>query len=279
MVIAWGLPPMKELLNTVGQVQFEFPGIHNVIIDKNGKALPHIYKLNYLSASGTAILFAALIAIPLVGLSYREGFRTFIATLKQLRFAILTIASVLAFAYIMNDSGITISIAEALTATGLLFPFFSPMLGWLGVFITGSDTSSNALFGKLQASTANSLGLDPVVTVSANVSGGVVGKMISPSSIAVAATAGDLAGKESMLFRFTVKHSFIMLAFICLIVLAQAYLFKWIIPSYQLATGNATVPTVVGTWGYVYLIALLALLLVFSIAVILVNRKGKILHN
>lgn len=276
MVIAWGLPPMKELLNSAGQIQFEFPGLHNVIIDKNGKALPHIYKLNYLSASGTAILFAALIAIPLVGLSYREGLRTFIATLKQLRFAILTIASVLGFAYIMNDSGITISIAEALTATGLLFPFFSPMLGWLGVFITGSDTSSNALFGKLQASTANSLGLDPVVTVSANVSGGVVGKMISPSSIAVAATAGDLAGKESLLFRFTVKHSFIMLAFICLIVLAQAYLFSWIIPSYQSTTGNVMVPPVAGTSGYIYLFALLALLLVFSIAVILANRKRKI---
>jgi len=279
MVIAWGLPPMKELLNSVGQVQFEFPGLHNAIIDKNGKALPHIYKLNYLSASGTAILFAAVIAIPLVGLSYREGLRVFIATLKQLKFAILTIASVLAFAYIMNDSGITISIAEALTATGLLFPFFSPMLGWLGVFITGSDTSSNALFGKLQASTANSLGLDPVVTVSANISGGVVGKMISPSSIAVAATAGDLTGKESMLFRFTVKHSFIMLVFICLIVLAQAYFFSWIIPAYQPITGNATVPVAVLATGYTYLFGLLVLLAVFSFTVILSNRKNKILHN
>jgi len=279
MVIAWGLPPMKELLNAAGQVQFEFPGLHDVIIDKNGKALPHIYKLNYLSASGTAILFAAIISIPLVGLSYREGLRIFMATLKQLRFAILTIASVLAFAYIMNDSGITISIAQALTATGLLFPFFAPMLGWLGVFITGSDTSSNALFGKLQASTANSLGIDPVVTVAANVSGGVVGKMISPSSIAVAATAGDLAGKESLLFRFTVKHSFVMLAFICLIVMAQAYVFSWIIPAYQPATNNAITSVAVAASGYTYLFALLALLAVFSFSVLLANRKNKVLHN
>ena len=279
MVIAWGLPPMKELLNAAGQVQFEFPGLHNVIIDKNGKTLPHIYKLNYLSASGTAILFAAIISIPLVGLSYREGLRIFVATLKQLRFAILTIASVLAFAYIMNDSGITISIAQALTATGLLFPFFAPMLGWLGVFITGSDTSSNALFGKLQASTANSLGIDPVVTVAANVSGGVVGKMISPSSIAVAATAGDLGGKESLLFRFTVKHSFIMLAFICLIVLAQAYLFSWIIPVYQPAANNAITSVAVVASSYTYLFVLLALLAVFSFSVLLANRKNKILHN
>src|SRR3954466_4926259 len=124
--------------------------------------------------------------------------------------------------------------AEALASTGFLFPFFAPVLGWLGVFITGSDTSGNALFGKLQAATATAIGVDPVVTVAANISGGVVGKMISPQSIAVAAAAGNLVGKESELFRFTVKHSFFMLLFICFIVLAQAYVVKWIIPVYEM---------------------------------------------
>ena len=179
------------------------------------------------------------------------------STLKQLKFPIITIASVLAFAYIVNDSGITITIAEALANTGFLFPFFAPVLGWLGVFITGSDTSANALFGKLQAATATSIGVDPVVTVAANVSGGVVGKMISPQSIAVAAAAGHLVGKESELFRFTVKHSFIMLAFICIIVLAQAYLFTWVIPNYQMLAANAAATSPDFSKGYTYLFVLL----------------------
>jgi lactate permease len=275
LIIAWGLVPVKTILNSVGQVQFEFPGLHNIIIDKSGKPIPHIYKFNYLSAAGTAILFAAIVAIPLIGLKYREGIRIFIDTLKQLKFAILTVASVLAFAYIMNDSGITISIAEALTATGFLFPFFAPVLGWLGVFITGSDTSSNALFGKLQASTASSLGIDPVVTVSANVSGGVVGKMISPSSIAVAATAGNLEGKESSLFRFTVKHSFVMLAFVSLIVLAQAYLFSWVIPRYT-KTGPIVTSAQGTSQAYVYLLLLAGIILAIAAIVVWTNRKRRI---
>ena len=164
-------------------------------------------------------------------------------TLKQLRFPVITIASVLAFAYIVNDSGITLTIAQPLANTGVLFPFFAPVLGWLGVFITGSDTSANALFGKLQASTATSIGVDPVVTVAANASGGVMGKMISPQSIAIAAAAGNLVGSESALFRFTFKHSLFMLLFVCLLVLAQAYLFSWMIPHYQLpVTDTALLP-------------------------------------
>ena len=233
VIILWGIRPIKELFNSVGQFQFEFPGLHNAILDNSGKPISHIFKFNYLSASGTAILLSSIIAMPLVGLKYSEGMRIFIATLKQLRFPIITVASVLAFAYIVNDSGITLTIAQPLANTGVLFPFFAPVLGWLGVFITGSDTSANALFGKLQASTATSIGIDPVVTVAANASGGVIGKMISPQSIAIAAAAGNLVGNESELFRFTFKHSLIMLLLICLIVLGQAYLFTWVIPHYQ----------------------------------------------
>ena len=274
MIIAWGMPPIKELLNSIGQLQFEFPGLHNVILDRDGKALAHIFKFNYLSASGTAILLSAIVATPLTGLTFSDGIKTFLSTLKQLRFPILTIASVLAFAYLVNDSGITITTALALAGTGLLFPFFAPMLGWLGVFITGSDTSSNAVFGKLQATTAASLGVDSVITVSANVSGGVVGKMISPQSIAVAAAAGNLVGRESELFRFTVKHSFIMLLFICIIVLAQAYLFSWVIPQHHVLTANANKTTADFSKGFIYLGLLTGVLVAFAILV--VTRKKRL---
>jgi lactate permease len=273
MIITWGLQPVKDLLNSFGQLQFEFPGIHNVILDKNGKAIPHLFKFNYLSAAGTAILSSAIIAIPLVGLKFKDGIKIFFLTLKQLRFPIVTIASVLAFAYIVNDSGITITIAQLLANTGFLFPFFAPVLGWLGVFITGSDTSANALFGKLQAATATSIGVDPVITVAANVSGGVVGKMISPQSIAVAAAAGDLVGKESELFRFTVKHSFIMLTFICVIVLAQAYLFTWIIPKYHSISANVTALSSDFSKGYTYLFILAGVLIAFALTIIFLTRN------
>jgi len=273
VIVAWGLKPIKDVFNAVGQVQFEFPGLHSVILDTGGNALPHLFKFNYLSATGTAILLASLISVPLVGMRYSEAAKVFVQTIRQLTFPIITIAAVLGFAYIVNDSGISITMAEALANTGVLFPFFAPMLGWLGVFITGSDTSANALFGKLQASTATSLGIDPVITVSANVSGGVIGKMISPQSIAVAAAAGNLVGQESELFRFTVKHSFYMLIFICFIVLAQAYAFSWIIPSYQMIVANA--PQVIPdfTVGYVYLMVLVAVLVAFVATIKLINKK------
>jgi lactate permease len=231
-IIVWGLPPVKHWLNASGTLKLAIPGLHNAIRDHNGVLIAHVFTLNYLSAAGTAIFIAALAALPLSGLTPKQGLHIFLATLRQLGVPILTIAAVLAFAYLANDSGITETIAAVLASTGPLFPFFAPVLGWLGVFITGSDTSSNALFGKLQAATAASIGVDPVVTVGANASGGVIGKMISPQSIAVAAAAGNLVGRESDLFRFTVRHSFILLCLICCIVLAQAYWIKWMIPAH-----------------------------------------------
>ena len=272
-IMAWGMKPIKEVFNAIGTLQFEFPGIHNVIMDKNGKGIAHIFKFNYLSASGTAILLSAIVSIPLIGLKFREAVTIFKETLIQLKFPILTISAVLGFAYIVNDSGITLTMAEALANTGFLFPFFAPVLGWLGVFITGSDTSANALFGKLQASTATSIGVDPVITVGANVSGGVVGKMISPQSIAVAAAAGDLIGKESELFRFTVKHSFIMLLFICFIVLGQAYLFNWIVPKYQMLVANTALLTPDFTKGYTYLGVFGLVVVAFAALIFMLNRK------
>lgn len=274
VVIAWGTQPVKDVLKLAGQTQFEMPGIHNMIRDARGNLLPHVFKFNYLSAAGTAIFLSALIAIPLVGMSFSEGFKKFGSTLKQLKFPIITVATVLGFAYIVNDSGISNTMAEALANTGYLFPFFAPVLGWLGVFITGSDTSANALFGKLQYATATSIGVDPVVTVSANVSGGVIGKMISPQSIAVAAAAGGLIGRESELFRFTVKHSFIMLTLICFIVLAQAYVFKWIIPTYQMLGIKTAAIAIDPTTGIIYLLILLAVLATLVITILQIGKKN-----
>jgi len=273
MIVAWGLSPIKNILNSLFMFQFEVPGLHKTIIDNNNNPISHIFKFNCLTAAGTAIFISALISIPLIGLSYKQGLKVFIETLKQLKFPVVTVASVLAFAYIVNDSGITITLANAVASTGVLFPFFAPVLGWLGVFITGSDTSSNALFAKLQSATATSIGVDPVVAVAANASGGVVGKMISPQSIAVAAAAGGLVGKEANLFRFTVKHSFIMLLFICLIVVAQAYILQFLIPTYHVADASVIATTSTSTDGLAYLGALAAILLGLAIAVVTLNKN------
>jgi lactate permease len=273
MIIAWGLQPIKEFLNSFGQVVFQFPVIHNAIIGVDGKLIPHVFKFNYLSAAGTAIFLSAIIAIPLIGLSFKSAAGIFLATLKQLLYPTITIASILGFANLVNDSGIILTVAQALAKTGYLFPFFAPVLGWLGVFITGSDTSSNALFGKLQSVTATSIGIDPVLTVAANTSGGVIGKMISPSSIAVAAAAGNLVGSESKLFRFTLKHSFILLTFTCIIILAQTYLFSWIIPTYHLRILDNASITHDFSKGYIYLIALGFIIGVMATIIISGNRK------
>lgn len=273
MVIAWGLSPVKQVFNAFGQLQFEMPGLHNAIKDLQGNPLPHLFRFNYLSAAGTSILLSALIAIPVLGLTFKVAWKVFLATLDQLKFSIVTVGAVLGFAYILNDSGITITLASVLANTGVLFPFFAPVLGWLGVFITGSDTSANALFGKLQSATATSIGIDPVVTVAANASGGVVGKMISPQSIAVASAAGNLVGRESDLFRFTVKHSFFMLMLICLLVLGQAYLFPQIIPHYQLNGAKSVVANPDFSTGYVYLLILAIVIIAFSIMVSVLNRS------
>jgi lactate permease len=275
MIVAWGLQPVKEALNSFGKIEFQIPGIHNTIISSDGKLIPHVFKFNYLSAAGTAILISAIIALPLIGLAFRDGIRIFIKTLKQLKFPIITVASVLGFAYLVNDSGIILTLASVLANTGSFFPFFAPILGWLGVFITGSDTSSNALFSRLQAVTATSIGVDPVVTVAANVSGGVIGKMIAPPSIAVAAAAGNLVGKESELFRFTLKHSFIMLIFICFIVTAQAYVFSWMIPEYHLISSKTASLHQELETGYWYILVLAIILIAVVFAIKLITSKNK----
>jgi lactate permease len=277
-IVAWGLQPVKEVLNTIGFTKFQIPGLDGSILKPDGSPLViKAFDFNYLSAPGSAVILATLLSIPLIGISFKESIKIFGATLKQLLFPIITIASIVGYAFVANYSGMSITMAFALASTGALFPFFSPILGWLGVFLTGSDTSANTLFSKIQSSTATTLGFDPVVAVSANASGGVTGKMISPQSIAVGAAAVGLIGKESDLFRFTFKHSFFMLFIICVLTCLQVYVMKWIVPSYQKivavgTTNQLVVPSNMtqGCW-YLLILALAVLLVILPLTI---NKKS-----
>jgi lactate permease len=183
------------------------------------------FSLPLLSTPGTAIFLAgALSALFLPNLGLGKAISNLGRTIATLRRTIFTVCLVLATAFIMNASGMSPAIGHALAATGALFPLFSPLLGWLGVLMTGSDTSSNALFGSLQRTTAEHLGMNPVLMVAANASGGVAGKMVSPQSIAVATASARLEGQEGALFRATVGHSLAMALIIGAITLVQAYL-------------------------------------------------------
>jgi len=273
-IIAWGMEPVKGALNSIGFVKFNIPGLHDSILKADGTALGiKMFEFNYLSAPGTALLFTTAISLPLIGMGFKQGVEIYWSTLKQLRFPIITIGSIVGFAFVANNSGMSITMAMALASTGFLFPFFSPILGWLGVFLTGSDTSSNALFCKLQATTAHTLGVDPVVTVSANASGGVTGKMISPQSIAIGAAAVGLVGKESELFRFTVKHSFIMLFVVSVLTCLQAYAIPWIVPVYELVQTATTTEVANVVQGFSYLLILGVVLALVFMGVLMTNRK------
>ncbi|MCY9215577.1 L-lactate permease LutP [Bacillus haynesii] len=247
MVSIWGIPAVKQALtghyegsNTLllfindigGRLTFApgVPFLHNQILDGSGKPLEALYKLDLAGSAGTAILIAAVLTKFVTGMPWKEWGAVFTDSLKELGKPILTIASVVGFAYVTNSSGMSTTLGMSLAMTGSMFAFFSPVLGWLGVFITGSDTSANLLFGSLQKVTAQSVGMEPVLSVAANSSGGVTGKMISPQSIAVACAAVGLAGKESDLLRFTLKHSLFLLFLVCMITFLQHHLFSWMIP-------------------------------------------------
>jgi lactate permease len=227
-VLVWGHKPAQMALNQYS-IPVQWPGLHNLIervppVVATASPYAALYNFNWLSASGTACLFAAILSAVVVGMKPREFGKVFTHTVRQLALAELTLASVLALAFLMNYSGATATLGLAFAATGALFPFFSAMLGWLGVFLTGSDTSANALFGNLQVVTANKLGMNPVLMAASNSSGGVMGKMISLTSVAVAAAATSMKREdESRLFRFTLKHSILLAAAIGMIVMFYAY--------------------------------------------------------
>ena len=242
MVTVWSIKPFKALFAAKGAlawtvINVPVPFLHN-LVEKTppvvAAATPYgaMYSLNWLSATGTAILIAAVITIAFTRFSPAKAVTTLGETFKELAIPIYSIGMVLAFAFVANYSGLSATLALALAHTGQAFTFFSPFLGWIGVFLTGSDTSANALFAALQATTAQQLGLPQVLTVAANTTGGVTGKMISPQSIAIACAAVGLAGRESDLFRFTVKHSLIFAAIIGALTTLQAYVFTWMIPGH-----------------------------------------------
>ena len=239
-VTIWSIPPFKALFAKGGALQdwvfnFSVPLLDKLVAKMPpvvAESMPYaaVYKLDWLSATGTAIMVAAVISVIYLRMKPQAAVATFFSTMKELALPIYSIGMVLAFAFISNYSGLSATLALALAHTGDAFTFFSPFLGWLGVFLTGSDTSSNALFAALQATTAQQIGVSDVLLVAANTTGGVTGKMISPQSIAIACAAVGLVGKESDLFRFTVKHSLIFTCMVGVITTLQAYLLTWMIP-------------------------------------------------
>ncbi|HET7580472.1 MAG TPA: lactate permease LctP family transporter [Bacillales bacterium] len=234
-VALWGGSGWVKHILSYATIQFPIAGLNNHIF----KAEPIVteltkyaaaFKFDILGAAGTSIFVAALVSKFILHIPWKEWGETFTLTLRELRDPLIMIAAVLGLAYIENYSGMSATLGLGFAATGVLFPFFAPLLGWIGVFLTGSDTSSNALFGNLQKITGQQIGVNPVLLAGANSSGGVMGKMISPQSIAVGTAATGQVGNEGRLFRFTLKHSLFLLLIVCVITVLQAYVFEWMIP-------------------------------------------------
>jgi L-lactate transport len=234
-VLLWGYLPFQAKLNQVSLV-FNWPSLHNTIqimppVSAKPANYAAVFRFNWLSASGTSCLFAAILSALLVGMPPKKFLQVFLHTVRQLALAEMTIAATLALAYLMNYSGATATLGLAFAATGVMFPFFSALLGWLGVFLTGSDTSANALFGNLQVVTAGKLNMNGVLMAASNSSGGVMGKMISLTSIAVAAAATTLRKEdEARLFRFTMRHSILLASVIGVIVVFYTYVAPQLAP-------------------------------------------------
>ena len=239
-VTVWSVKPFKALFARGGNLAWTVINKPVPMLDKLVIKMPPIvngptpyasvYTFDWLSATGTAILLSAVVSILVLRMKPMDAIKTFGSTLNSLKLPIFSIGMVLAFANIANYSGLSATLALLLATTGLAFPFFAPFLGWIGVFLTGSDTSSNALFCNLQANTAHQIHVSSTLMVAANSSGGVTGKMISPQSIAVASGAVGLVGRESDLFRFTLKHSLMLAGLVGVITMLQAYVFTHMIP-------------------------------------------------
>jgi lactate permease len=208
---------------------FDWPGLD--IVNAAGDPVVTQFKFNWLPAAGTMLILAGLISMVILKLSPAKAFKTYLETYAELRSAIITVMAVLALAYVMNLSGQTVSLGSWLAETGAAFAIISPILGWIGVAVTGSDTSSNSLFGALQAQAAVKAGLDPVLMAASNSSGGVLGKMVSPQNLAIAAAAVGMSGQEGDIFRKVIFWSVLLLALMCLIVgLQSTAVLSWMVP-------------------------------------------------
>jgi len=235
IVFLWALPATKALLAGHLEAKIPVPHLHQAVLKAPPLALKlkaedAIYTFNPLSATGTAPLLAALLAGLWLGLRPRALGRIYFQTLWRLRFSLLTIATMLALAFASRYAGLDSTLGLAFASTGALFPFFSPLLGWLGVALTGSDTASNVLFGNLQQVTAQQVGVSPILAAAANSTGGVMGKMVDAQSIVVAGVATGQQGGEGQILRAVFWHSLALAALVGLLVLAQAYLFPGVVP-------------------------------------------------
>jgi lactate permease len=240
VVLLWGLPSIKTALNKTTTPAFarggwDVPRLHDVVLRAQpvvAKPTPEHakYDFNWLSATGTACFLSAILSGVLLGLGPKAMARIFWRTLVRMRFAVRAISFMLGLGFVTRYSGMDAVLGLAFTRTGWLFPFFGTYLGWLGVALTGSDTSSNALFGGLQRITAEQLGLSPILMCSANSAGGVMGKMVDAQSIVVATAATNQVGNEGMIFRFVVWHSVALAAIVGVIVMAYAYWWTGLVP-------------------------------------------------
>lgn len=233
-IFAWGIPTIKNELNSISAPQYEVSYLHNLVkrsppiapiptLENPAKTEDAIFKLNWISATGTGILLAAILAGFAIGYSVKEMFKIYFQTLWRVRFSLITIAAMLSLGYVTKYSGADATLGLALAKTGVLYPFFGTMLGWLGVALTGSDTASNVLFGSLQTITAKQTDVSPILMASANSSGGVMGKMVDAQSIVVASTATNWYGHEGKILRYVFFHSVALAALVGLFVFLQAY--------------------------------------------------------
>jgi lactate permease len=250
-VLVWGLPSVKLAMNTAttpafrvvmpnGKVRpgppgWDVPILHNAISRATpvvAKPTPEAarYDFNWLSATGTGCFFAAIASGLLLGRSPVQLMKTFWRTLVRMRLAMVAISFMLGLGYVTRYSGLDAVLGLAFTRTGWLYPFFGTFLGWLGVALTGSDTSSNALFGSLQRITSQQLGIDPVLMCAANSAGGVMGKMVDAQSITIATAATEQVGNEGIIFRFVAWHSVALCSIVGVIVMLYAYVFKYAVP-------------------------------------------------
>jgi lactate permease len=230
VLFLWGLPVVKAFLNLKGITYWEWqiPGLHNLVQRvEPAVAAPRvesaIWKWGVISATGTGILFAAVIAGFVMGFKIKDMFKTWIETFGIMKYSLLTILAMLALGYITRYAGMDGTLGLAFANTGWLYPFFGTMIGWIGVALTGTDAGSNALFGSQQVITANKLGLSPTLMAAANSSGGVMGKMIDAQSIVVASVATNQQGKEGVILRFVFWHSISLAALVGLLIMLQAY--------------------------------------------------------
>lgn len=270
LMIVWALPDVKALLDSVTQ-KVSVWGLNDAIESATtGKPVRAEYTMNFLSAAGTALFISCVVTAVSQGFSAHDLWRTYVDTMVKLKYPLITVGSLLAYAYLGNASGMTVTLGTFIAGTGAMFALFAPLLGWLGVFITGSDTSSNAIFGKLQAVTAEKVGINPVLTVASNASGGVAGKMVSPQSIAVATAATGLTGQEAALFRRTIKHSLVLVSVVMALTYLQSNVLSWMVPAAAAAHNTAKAEPNLGRAAIVLAGGVTA-----SLAIAAASRNGK----